>query len=1013
MCASEINVSGSSVDLFLSYNHLDRESVAAVRQQVEVRGIRTFFDRQYLAAGLPWPQAIEAHLRSARAVAVFIGRHGLGIWQKREMYFALDRQVEAERENRSFPVIPVLLEGADLGAGFLFLNTWVDLRDLADAASIDTLILAVDGTAPADRVEAPYVVCPYRGLRAFREEDAGFFHGRQPYIEGLLRVALSQPVVAVVGPSGSGKSSVVMAGVIPRLRQQRPPCATWDAIVFTPGGHPWRMLADALAPLLRATEAGELARDLENEGGALESAIKRALRESGGTDRLLVVVDQLEELFDLAPAQVRAPFLRVLLEVTKSAPVTLAFTLRADYYGRALETSREFVDALNAAQLSLGPMTPGELREVIEKPAHQVRLQFEPGLADAILGEVVRQRGNLPLLEYALTQLWEARDRDRLTHAAYKQMGEVSRTVAVRAELVYGSLDARHETAARRLFLRLVRVSSADAEGADTRRRVGRSEAGEDGWEVAQRFAAPENRLLVISLRPGSDEQSVEVAHEAIIRHWDRMRDWVDEDRTFLLWRQRLEIYLAPWEASGGADRGTLLRGAPLAEAQRWFREKREDLSERERDFIQQGVSSAARTRTVVRAIAAAAVIALVGYAAALFYEWTDFYQVRAMLGHADFRTSPGRFATLVFLGRTEEARRTALAERVVNDQVAALGSIAEALTQAGSAEEAGWALAEAERIARSIDHRQARAHLLSLVAGATARVGRPDEALRVWQQIEEPRDTTALRFVADALARANRFEEARKLEPHLDPWSRAVVSVAVAKALARAGRAGEARQALAPITKAEDRSRALCAVALALVKAGRAREAEGILEEAEQAALQIDDRDAKNSVLKLVAEATTAADQFADARRAADQITKPDDRALALLTLWVALDTAGRTEEASQVQKEIRFSDHPRFKISLAAFWLRAGRPEFARSLLDDAKLFVRALDSDRDRSEAMASMAKVYARLRRYRDARLAASDCLPRERGSAYVTILTEYAKERNPTVRSNLESGEDED
>ena len=133
----------------------------------------TFLDQASLVAGLPWPQALEEALRRARAVAVFIGPHGLGLWQKREMYFALDRQAQEEKAGRTFPVIPVLLPDADITPGFLFLNTWVDLRpNLTDGDALDALVQAVGGTPPCQPAEFTFPVCPYRGLRAFREEDS-------------------------------------------------------------------------------------------------------------------------------------------------------------------------------------------------------------------------------------------------------------------------------------------------------------------------------------------------------------------------------------------------------------------------------------------------------------------------------------------------------------------------------------------------------------------------------------------------------------------------------------------------------------------------------------------------------------------------------------------------------------------------------------------------------------------------------------------------------------------------
>ncbi|HYN90117.1 MAG TPA: toll/interleukin-1 receptor domain-containing protein, partial [Ardenticatenaceae bacterium] len=317
---------------FLSYHSPDREAVQTVRRFLEARGIATFFDRENLIAGLPWPLALEEALRNASAVAVFLGPHGLGLWQKREIGFALDRQVQAERAGKNFPVVPVLLAGADLTSSFLFLNTWVDLRrGEATAEAVEALVRAIGGQAGHRSEAVAVALCPYRGLRPFHEEDAAFFFGRAAFAERLVEAVLARNLVAVVGPSGSGKSSVVQAGLLPRLRRQRPPAHTWDAVAFTPGDRPFYRLAAALIPLLetnlsetdRLAEAQKLGERLERGEVLLEAVVERVLQKSGGTDRLLLVVDQFEELFTLAPEAVRRPFVAAFLRALERAPLAL------------------------------------------------------------------------------------------------------------------------------------------------------------------------------------------------------------------------------------------------------------------------------------------------------------------------------------------------------------------------------------------------------------------------------------------------------------------------------------------------------------------------------------------------------------------------------------------------------------------------------------------------------------------------------------------------------------------
>jgi len=313
-----------SLSLFLSYNSGDRSSVVAVQKVLEARGITTFLDRDQLAPGLPWPQSLEEALRSVRAVAVFMG-NSLGGWQKREMWFALDRQVREEKEGRPFPVIPVLLPGADLTPGFLFLSTWIDLRSGVDGPAAvewwDAFERAIKATGPAVAPERVSNIRPYRGLEAFREEDAAFFAGRTSFATHLFHFTSGKDLIAVVGPSGCGKSSIVQAGLIPLLRREHPPSTTWDAVTFTPGSAPFHRLASALIPTLepvlsetdRLTEAQKLGDGLAGGAIKLASVIDRVIRRSNGTGRLLLVADQFEEVFTLTPERERRPFATVLL----------------------------------------------------------------------------------------------------------------------------------------------------------------------------------------------------------------------------------------------------------------------------------------------------------------------------------------------------------------------------------------------------------------------------------------------------------------------------------------------------------------------------------------------------------------------------------------------------------------------------------------------------------------------------------------------------------------------------
>ena len=603
----------TAVDLFLSYNSQDRVAVQQVRTLLGARGVSVFYDRESLGLGLNWFEPLERALRQVHGVLVFLGPNGLGRWQRREMALALDRQTT----EATFPVIPVLLPESQLEdyGGFLLQCTYADLRSkLDDRDTLDAIERAVRGTAAAGELAPPPVtsaICPYRGLNAFREEDAALFFGRDRVLDepeqGLLHKVLTCPLVAVVGASGSGKSSVVRAGLLPRLRREPPSRRTWDVVWFRPGKYPFLNLAMALeatrnpeaSDAARETDAAALGKGWASGDVPLELSLGRA-REALRVDRLLVVVDQFEELATLTPKDDRLPFLSRLLAATGAdSKITVLLTLRADYYS-AIYLDPRLSDGVQRGLVNVGAMTRDERRAVIEGPARRVELEFEPGLVNRLLDDVGDEPGNLPLLEFAVTELWERREVRRLTNAAYEALGRVAGAIGRRANAVFAGLTGEQQAAAPRLFGRLVRLTAAGEEGADTRQRVRLDDLDEASRSAVEPFVA--GRLLVTARDPGTsttqanpddgpapaapdDPTTVEVAHEALIRQWERLRGWIKEDREFLLWRQRLGFQIAEWDRSG-RDAGTLLRGALLKEARRFVRSRRADLNDREREFL-------------------------------------------------------------------------------------------------------------------------------------------------------------------------------------------------------------------------------------------------------------------------------------------------------------------------------------------------------------------------------------------------------------------------------------------
>jgi WD40 repeat protein len=434
--------------------------------------------------------------------------------------------------------------------------------------------------------------CPYRGLFAFREEDADLFFGREQFTYDLLKAVKSKTFVAVVGASGSGKSSVVFAGLVPWLRQDD--STNWLTISFRAGNKPFEALAIALLPLClsinflqhntthsedrRHLLEQELTARLEHDRQALQKIVAEFAKQNPNS-RLVLIADQFEELYTLCSESETQLFLDVLLAAVSLAPAfTLVITLRADFYGHAL-SYRPFSDALQGAVLNLGPMSQAELHSAIEKPATKMKVKLEYGLSNRLIDDVWGELGNLPLLEFALTQLWERHHNGELIHEVYTEIGCVEGALAEYGEQIYAQLSEVDRQRAKRIFIQLVRLSEGTQA---TRRLATRSEV--NNWDLVTHLASA--RLLVTSRNDSTGEETVEIVHEALIKSWGRLEQWIQLDGDFRRWQEQLRAAIYQWEKSD-RDKGALLRGVPLAIAQDWQQKRSEELSVKEKEFIQ------------------------------------------------------------------------------------------------------------------------------------------------------------------------------------------------------------------------------------------------------------------------------------------------------------------------------------------------------------------------------------------------------------------------------------------
>lgn len=433
--------------------------------------------------------------------------------------------------------------------------------------------------------------CPYRGLSAFAEQDAPVFFGRESFTERLIGSIRSWTKAAVIiGSSGSGKSSAVYAGLLPYLREKN----DWIIVHFRPGMQPFHAMAAAMIPLLdpmlsetdQMIESQKLAFALAEGEISLHLIINRILEKSPTAKWLLLFIDQFEEMYTLCPEpQSSIHFVDTLLQAItnnrglRDTPLTLLLALRVDFLGQAL-AHRPFADTLQSAAMMLGPMTRDELREAIEKPAQVQGAAFERGLVERILDDVGTEPGSLPLLEFALTQLWEQVDSGWLTHKGYDRIGQVDGALARYAEQVYVNLSETEQVQARYIFGQLVRPGVGTE---DTRRLASKAEIGESNWPLVQHLA---DKRLVVTGADASGRETVELIHEALIGIWGRLKDWIESDRSFRTWQDRIRAAMSQWAASN-RDEDALLRGAPLTEAERWLSERGNDLSQLEIVYIQ------------------------------------------------------------------------------------------------------------------------------------------------------------------------------------------------------------------------------------------------------------------------------------------------------------------------------------------------------------------------------------------------------------------------------------------
>lgn len=416
---------------------------------------------------------------------------------------------------------------------------------------------------------------PYQGLLRFDEHDAARFFGREALVAQITQTIRDEAFFAVIGASGSGKSSLVRAGVIPAFGADEAGSATerWSTVVTTPTADPLGALAVGLsAQLPDRTNARDLRDRLTTEPAALSSFVTRPT---------ILIVDQFEELFTLCNDDAARRAFVAALGASARDRLHVLITLRADFYAELAEFP-ELRAAVAEHQVYIGPMDAAELRRAIEEPARLGGWDIAPGLVDLLLRDIGTEPGALPLLSHALLETWRRRRGSQMTLKGYFESGGVRGAIARTADRLYTELPQEDQTVAREILLRLTELGEGTQ---DTRRRASLRELIRAGQPNDQNQATGVLRRLVDARLVTVDEGAAEVAHEALIREWPLLRTWLHEDREGLRIQRQITEAAADWHASD-SEPSLLYRGARLAIALEWATANGHSIATAERAFL-------------------------------------------------------------------------------------------------------------------------------------------------------------------------------------------------------------------------------------------------------------------------------------------------------------------------------------------------------------------------------------------------------------------------------------------
>jgi tetratricopeptide (TPR) repeat protein len=988
--------------VFISYSHKDepwKDRFVSHLGIAEKQGLLQTWDDRQLRGGDDWFNEIMKAIENGSVAVLLVSHNSL------TSNFILNEEVPrmlAQRELQKARFYPVVVEACDWEA-----VEWLkpfNLRprdgrpvginndgkrteeqinqDLAAIVKEIRLLPPLESVAPLNHE------CPYLGLEAFTEDKRHLFFGRDNFIEAILQKLQERAFVAVVGPSGSGKSSVVQAGVFPRLGSE------WHKLVFQPGDDPFLNLADKFVELrgaryphfsARSKAVEDMAQQIRESRSIADVVIETlaALPPNAQPSRLIVVADQFEELFTLTPTADRQPFVEVLLAASHLAELKVLVTLRADFFGQAISLTPELSQLIQDGIVPHRPLQRVDWEAVILKPAETVGLHVEPALVSLILEETEAQPDSLPLLEYALKELWQHRAQNRIGLAQYEAIGKLAGAINQRADSVLAQLTEEQQTLALRTLTRLVRVSGGEEEGADTRLRLPLNELTAEQREVLQSFI--NERLLVTNRHDRTGGETIEVAHEALIRRWERLREALDSDREFLLWRRRLDFRRRDWEEHQ-RDESLLLQGVLLEEAKHWLNKRGPDIFEPERTFITWADRAEHQIEKILPQLSDLASISFVPVNGEqqcrdCFLTLTLCYgkelalkiarEVADSNARANALTSLAK--TLIKIGQVDQAKlviiealRVVLAVKNINNLVRTLAYVGELATELGLANEAMQA-------AKEIEDEDAKGRALITLVAPFVKNGKAKMILQEGRQLNDfEAQAQLLSITVNALANSGRIAEARQIAiDALDTiknigsflgqayaLSTLCITLAGIQQIDLLQRVAD--EALTVVDKVDEKSpcvQILSSIAHSLLTSDQLGQAEFVASKALRIAESVEDSHARLGIVSSVVDVLARLGLKAEVLRVAHKMQSDFYRSSIQKDLAEALMRAGVAEEALSLAGEIEFARIRSLTISAIA-QLLAKSEELGKALIT-----ARKVEEDEERASALAVVATAFA--------------------------------------------------